>query len=82
MKSFFKTLSIALLSAFCSIFIYDQFFQTGKNTNTKETYGHSVIISPDGKILKLKKNGKGVIYAKINPKDSLSLRKIIPSLIN
>ena len=33
MKSFFKTLSIALLSAFCSIFIYDQFFQTGKNTN-------------------------------------------------
>ena len=33
MKSFFKTLSIALLSAFCSIFIYDQFFKTGKNTN-------------------------------------------------
>jgi len=31
MKSFFKTLSIALLSAICSIFIYDQFFQTGKN---------------------------------------------------
>ena len=30
MKSFFKTLSIALLSAICSIFIYDQFFQTGE----------------------------------------------------
>ena len=30
MKSFFKTLSIALLSAICSIFIYDQFFRTGE----------------------------------------------------
>ena len=29
MKSFVKTLSIALLSAICSIFMYDQFFQTG-----------------------------------------------------
>ena len=28
MKSFFKTLSIALLSAICSIYIYDQFFRT------------------------------------------------------
>ncbi len=35
MKSFFKTLSIALLSAFCSIFIYDQFFQTGENNNAQ-----------------------------------------------
>src|SRR6056300_952058 len=31
MKSFIKTLSIALLSAICSIFVYDQFFQTGAN---------------------------------------------------
>ena len=31
MKSFFKSLSIALLSSICSIFIYDQFFQTGEN---------------------------------------------------
>ena len=30
MKSFFKTLSIALLSAICSIYIYDQFFRTGE----------------------------------------------------
>ena len=33
MKSFFKTLSIALPSAICSIFIYDQFFQTGEQIN-------------------------------------------------
>lgn len=30
MKSFLKTLSIALLSAICSIYIYDQFFRTGE----------------------------------------------------
>ncbi|MDG1763344.1 MAG: trypsin-like peptidase domain-containing protein [Flavobacteriaceae bacterium] len=30
MKSFFKTLSIALLSAIFSIYIYDQFFRTGE----------------------------------------------------
>jgi Do/DeqQ family serine protease len=30
MKSFFKTLSIALLCAICSIYMYDQFFRTGE----------------------------------------------------
>lgn len=34
MKSFFKTLSIALVSALCSIFIYDQFFQKGVPSGT------------------------------------------------
>jgi Do/DeqQ family serine protease len=33
MKSFFKTLSIALTSALCSILIYDQFFQNGNSYN-------------------------------------------------
>ena len=45
----------------------------------KETFGHSVIISPDGKILNIKK-GVGIIYSKINPNLSFKLRKIIPSL--
>ena len=31
MKIFFKNLSIAFLSAFCSVYVYDQFFQTGKD---------------------------------------------------
>ena len=53
----------------------------GKNTPKRETFGHTAIISPDGKILALKKTGKGVIYSKINPKLSMDLRKIIPSLI-
>ena len=54
--------------------------QVGKNTKKRETFGHSVIISPDGKILKLKKKGVGNIYADINPNLSIKLRKIIPSL--
>ena len=54
--------------------------QVGKNTKKRETFGHSVIISPDGKILKLKKKGVGNIYADINPTLSIQLRKIIPSL--
>ena len=63
---------------FCYIFAPNQ---TGKNTKKRETFGHSVIISPDGKILKIKKSGTGVIYESINPKISLNLRKVIPSLI-
>ena len=31
MKIFFKNLTIAFLSAFCSVYVYDQFFQTGKD---------------------------------------------------
>jgi len=74
---------IALLKAraienFCYIFAPNQ---TGKNTSKRETFGHSVIISPDGKILKIKKSGTGIIYENIDPKISLNLRKVIPSLI-
>ena len=73
---------IALLKAraienFCYIFAPNQ---VGRNTKKRETFGHSVIISPDGKILKLKKKGTGVIYSKIDPSLSFKLRRIIPSL--
>ena len=62
---------------FCFIFAPNQ---TGKNSKKRHTFGHSTIISPDGKILKLKKTGIGVIYANINPNDSFKLRKVIPTL--
>ena len=62
---------------FCFIFAPNQ---TGKNTKKRETFGHSTIISPDGKIIKLKKSGTGVLYADINPNESMKLRRIIPSL--
>ena len=56
--------------------------QYGKHWNKRRTYGHSLIISPDGKILKELKKGAGVITANIDPKLSVDLRKKIPSLKN
>ena len=56
--------------------------QCGKPWNKRRTYGHSLIISPDGKILKELKKGVGVITANIDPKLSVDLRKKIPSLKN
>jgi predicted amidohydrolase len=62
---------------FCYIFAPAQ---TGKNNTKRETFGHSAIISPDGKILKLKKNNQGVIYFDIDPSLPMKLRQKIPSL--
>ena len=76
-KHWLELLKARAIENFCFIFAPNQF---GKNTYKRETFGHSVIISPDGKILKLKKYGKGVIYANIDPNESKRLRKIIPSL--
>ena len=39
-----------------------------------------MIISPDGKIIKEKKSGEGILFVKIDPKVSMRLRKITPSL--
>ena len=77
-KHWLELLKARAIENFCFIFAPNQ---TGKNTTKRETFGHSAIISPDGKIIKLKKFGTGVIYAKINPKESMQLRKVIPSLI-
>ena len=76
-KHWITLLKARAIENFCFIFAPNQ---TGRNNSKRETFGHSVIISPDGKILKIKKRGKGLILAKINPKQSFELRKIIPSL--
>ena len=76
-KHWIELLKARAIENFCYIFAPNQ---TGKNTKKRETYGHSVIISPDGKILKLKKSGTGIIYADIKPNLSMQLRKIIPSI--
>ena len=55
--------------------------QIGKHNKKKETYGHSLIISPDGKILNEKKKGEGVIYFDIDYRLPNELRKRIPSLL-
>ena len=76
-KHWLTLLKARAIENFCYIFAPNQ---VGKNTNKRETYGHSVIISPDGKILKIKKNGIGIIYCNIDPSLSFKLRKVIPSI--
>jgi len=62
---------------FCYVFAPAQ---VGKHYNGRKTYGHSLIISPDGKILKELKRSEGVITAPIFPNLANVLRKKIPSL--
>ena len=54
--------------------------QGGKHYNGRKTFGHSLIISPDGKILKELKKKEGVITSSVNPSLAKKLRSIIPSL--
>tara|TARA_Y200000002_G_scaffold299830_1_gene254759 strand:- start:145 stop:942 length:798 start_codon:yes stop_codon:yes gene_type:complete len=54
--------------------------QGGKHYNGRKTFGHSLIISPDGKILKSLKKKEGIITASIDPSLPKRLRSIIPSL--
>ena len=46
--------------------------QGGKHCNGRKTYGHSMIVSPDGKILKELGKQEGVITASIDPKKLLN----------
>ena len=62
---------------FCYIFAPAQ---GGKHYNGRKTFGHSMIVSPDGKILKELDKSVGVITATIDPKLPIKLRSIIPSL--
>ena len=54
--------------------------QGGTHYNRRKTYGHSMIVSPDGKILKELKKSEGVITVSINQNLPKKLRKVIPSL--
>ena len=62
---------------FCYIFAPAQ---GGTHYNGRKTFGHSMIISPDGKILKELKKSEGVITVSIDPALPKKLRSIIPSL--
>ncbi len=54
--------------------------QAGKHCNGRKTYGHSMIVSPDGKILKELGKREGVITTTIDAKKPYKLRKTIPSV--
>ena len=62
---------------FCYIFAPAQ---GGKHHNKRKTFGHSLIISPDGKVMKELGKKEGVITASIDPKIAKKLRLTIPSL--
>ena len=76
-KHWHSLLKARAIENFCYIFAPAQ---CGTHWNKRKTYGHSLIVSPDGQILKEIKKGTGVITTKIDPNISKSLRKKIPSL--
>ena len=54
--------------------------QGGHHENGRDTYGHSLIINPWGKVLAEGGTEPGVIYAEIDPAEIAAARKRIPSL--
>ena len=62
---------------FCYIFAPAQ---TGTHYNNRKTYGHTMIISPDGNILSEKQNGVGFILSEIDVEKITKLRSEIPSV--
>ncbi len=76
-KHWHTLLKARAIENFCYIFAAAQ---GGTHYNGRRTYGHSMIVSPDGKILKELKKSQGVITTSVDPKFSKKLRKLIPSL--
>ncbi len=77
-KHWHSLLKARAIENFCYIFAPAQ---GGKHANKRKTYGHSIIISPDGKIIKeLNSNKEGFITARIDQRLSKRLRLRIPSL--
>ena len=54
--------------------------QGGTHYNGRKTFGHSMVVSPDGKILKELKKKEDVFTVLIDPKIPKKLRTVIPSL--
>ena len=54
--------------------------QSGTHYNGRKTFGNSLVVSPDGKILKSLKKKVGVMTISVDPEQCYLLRKKIPSL--
>jgi len=54
--------------------------QSGVHENGRETYGHSLIIDPWGRIMAEAADGPGVIMARIDPARVTQARQAIPSM--
>ena len=53
--------------------------QTGLHQNGRETYGHAMIVSPDGNILSEMENETGFIISEVDTEIIKKLRSEIPS---
>ena len=76
-KHWHSLLKARAIENFCYVFAPAQ---GGPHYNGRKTFGHSMIVSPDGKILKELNKSEGVITASIDPKLSKKLRSVIPTL--
>ena len=76
-KHWHSLIKARAIENFCYVFAPAQ---GGTHYNGRKTFGHSLIISPDGKIIKELEKSEGVITANINPNLSKNLRLRIPSL--
>ena len=56
--------------------------QCGKNSDKRQTYGHSMIVDPWGKIISKAKNKPTVIFANINTELVNEVRSKIPSILS
>jgi predicted amidohydrolase len=52
--------------------------QVGQHDNGRETYGHSIIVSPWGEVLVEQEQGEGIISASVDLADVESIRKQMP----
>ena len=76
-KHWHSLLKARAIENFCYIFAPAQ---SGTHYNGRKTFGHSLIVSPDGKIIKELGKKEGVITTSIDPKLAEKLRLVIPSL--
>ena len=76
-KHWHTLLKARAIENFCYIFAPAQ---GGKHYNGRKTFGHSMVVSPDGKILSELTKSEGVITVDVDPKLPKKLRLIIPSL--
>ncbi len=56
--------------------------QGGSHENGRETYGHSMIVDPWGRIVAEAEREPGIIMATIDPQESRKARQAIPALAN
>lgn len=56
--------------------------QTGLHANSRETYGHSMIIDPWGEVLACQPDGPGVVSAEIDLERQRAMRQRFPALMH